>query len=269
MAVTDVRHRAVIALRNAHESADAKPDVQGYVPHLVDNLLPSVLTSDFVADLEKGSGGELHGKFRTAHSSSALAVNCFGPFKRHLSDLRMLGGARDAEGLGFEEKCPTGLGGTPPHLDVFLEGTGGTVAIESKCLEYLSPHRARFSSSYKTFRDSRRDSPWFQEMLRLMDDPGIYRRLDAAQLIKHAFGLMRNHPHATLLYLYWEPLNADFKPLEEHRSEIGVFADQIAGSSTRFRTMSYNALWSSWDRTAPGWLKAHLQDLRARYAVEI
>ena len=265
---TSVRQRALRGLWSAAKANGTDLDAKGYVSHFIDNLLPSVEASDFKADLEQGSGGELYGKFRAAHSSSALAVNCFGPFKRFPSDLRMPG-ARGFESLSFEKKCPTGLKGTPPHLDVFLEGADQTVAIESKCLEYLSPHLASFAPSYNTIRDSRRDSPWFQEMLRLMEDPGIYRWLDAAQLIKHAFGLMPNHPGATLLYLYWEPLNADLALFEEHRREIQAFADKVGSSLIPFRAMSYNALWALWDPSAPAWLRAHLEDIRGRYAVEI
>lgn len=246
----------------------ATPDGQGYVPDFVQNLVPSVSRDDFEADLEQGSGGELIGKFRAAHSSSALAVNCFGPFRRYPADLRMPG-ASQFERLSFEKKCPTGLRGTPPHLDVFLEGESRTVAIESKCLEYLSSHSAKFSPSYMTIRDWYPDSPWVREMMRLMDDPEVYRWLDAAQLVKHAFGLMRNHPDAILLYLYWEPLNADLAPFEEHRREIAAFADNVAESSVQFCAMSYPALWTLWERGAPTWLSAHLKDLRARYAVEI
>ena len=102
-----------------------------------------------------------------------------------------------------------------------------------------------------------------------MEDPGIYRWLDAAQLIKHAFGLMRSHPGATLLYLYWEPLNADLALFEEHRREIRAFADKVGKSPTPFRAMSYNVLWESWDPSASAWLRTHLEDIRARYAVEI
>lgn len=268
MAVASERQRAVTALRNALEHVGATPDVQGYVPNVVQNLVPFVSSDDFNADLEQGRGGELDGKFRAAHSSSALAVNCFGPFKRHPADLRIADGER-FDRLSFERKCPTGLGGTPPHLDVFLEGGGQTVAIESKCLEYLSPHSAEFSPSYETFRDSYSESPWVREMTRLMDDPRAYRRLDAAQLVKHAFGLMRNHPRAVLLYLYWEPLNAHLAPFVEHRAEIAAFSDKVATSGVPFRAMSYHALWAIWAQAAPPWLSAHLEDLRARYAVEI
>jgi hypothetical protein len=48
-------------------------------------------------------------------------------------------------------------------------------------------------------------------MLRLIDAPDCYAWPDAAQLIKHAFGLagrFGGRP-VTLLYLYWEPANPD------------------------------------------------------------
>lgn len=41
-----------------------------------------------------------------------------------------------------------------------------------------------------------------------------YQLLDAAQLIKHAFGLAhsRKNEPVTLVYLYWEPLDAGLSP---------------------------------------------------------
>jgi hypothetical protein len=130
--------------------------------------------------------------FRAIHSSSGLAVNCFAPFRRRMGDL-MLPGAGGFETLAFERRCPTGLrGGRAPNLDVLLIGPGGVVGIESKLTEHLAPHRAEFSIAYaEQIRDERRDQGYFREMLRLMDRPDSYVWLDAAQLIKHAFGLTR------------------------------------------------------------------------------
>ena len=247
-------------------------DVHGYSASFTDNLVPSVTAGDFASDLGQGSGNELSGKFRAAHSSSALAVNCFGPFKRNLSDLRICG-AEGSTALRFEEKCPTGLRGTPPNLDVFMERKDRVVAIESKCTEYLSPHTARFSTSYLTrIRDGRRLSTWFRQMQRLIGAPHTYSCLDASQLIKHALGLMYCYPdrQVTLLYLYWEPLNAvEHRVFGEHRREIAEFADRISGPCLAFEATTYNDLWSSWDETAPPWLRTHLRDLRVRYAVTI
>lgn len=273
----EVRQHALLALGKALEVASPGIvlDAHGYSASFADNLVPSVNVDDFASDLAQGSGNELSGKFRAAHSSSALAVNCFGPFKRNLSDLRVLRRRefQSFTSLCFEKRCPTGLHGTPPNLDVLMERPGRVVAIESKCTEYLSPHSARFSTSYRTgIRDARRRSTWFQEMLRLIDARHVYSCLDAAQLIKHALGLMYCYPErrATLLYLYWEPLNAVEHPVfEEHRREIAEFADRIAGPGLGFEATTYNDLWSSWGETAPPWLRTHLLDLRARYAVTI
>ena len=251
----EVRQHALLGLREALEAVRPRIvlDMHGYSTSCADNLVSSVTVGDFGSDLGQGSGNELSGKFRAAHSSSALAVNCFGPFKRNLSDLRVCG-AEDFMSLCFEKKCPTGLHGTPPNLDVLMERADRVVAIESKCTEYLSPHTARFSMSYRTrIRDARRQSTWFREMRRLIDEPHAYGCLDAAQLIKHALGLMYCYPdhRVTLLYLYWEPLNAvDFPVFEEHRREIAEFADRIAAPCLAFEATTYNDL-RSWASAAP------------------
>ena len=64
-------------------------DGRGYTRSFTENLLSCVEVSDFEPDLAQASGDELAGKFRAAHSTSALAVNCFAPFKRNLVDLRV------------------------------------------------------------------------------------------------------------------------------------------------------------------------------------
>lgn len=235
--------------------------------------MPGVGREDFEADLMAGDGNELAGKFRAAHSSSALAVNCFAPFRRHPTDLRLLEAA-GFEGLRFERKCPTGLrGGRAPNLDVLVEGQDGVIGIESKLVEFLALHRADFSPAYEQqIQDDRREQGWFREMLRLMQAPEAYQLLDAAQLIKHAFGLghvYRGRP-VTLLYLFWEPADAAGHPVfARHRDEIAAFAERVAGSTPPFAAMSYPELWERWDGDAPAWLAEHLSALRARYAVSL
>jgi hypothetical protein len=58
-------------------------DKNGYVNEAEQNLIEGVRLKDFEADLLQGDGNEMKGKFRAAHSSSALAVNTFAPFKAH------------------------------------------------------------------------------------------------------------------------------------------------------------------------------------------
>ena len=79
--------------------------------------------------------------------------------------------------LQFERKCPHGLvGRRSPNLDILAESPNGVVAIESKCLEYLTPHAAKFASAYeREIQDARRQSAWFAEMRRLIQEPRRYR----------------------------------------------------------------------------------------------
>jgi hypothetical protein len=236
-------------------------------------LLTKVLPEDFEADLNSGDGNELQTKFRAIHSSSGLAVNCFAPFRRQIADLHLQ--PSDAfDGLQFERKCPTGLkGGRSPNLDVLLFGPAGIVGVESKLSEYLGKHTAKFSPAYaQQIRDARRDGGYFREMLRLMDAPKNYTFLDAAQLIKHAFGLshtFKDRP-VSLLYLFWEPANPEDSPVfAAHRAEIAEFAERVAGSTPSFSAMSYPEFWTRLGTAPPKWPQTHLDELKMRYLVKI
>ena len=229
--------------------------------------------ADFEADLRQGDGNELAGKFRAAHSSSALAVNVFAPFK---SDTRGLcvAGKSGFESLQFERKCPHGLvGRRAPNLDLVATGRDGIIAIESKCLEPLSRHVADFSPAYDAgIRDERRNTGWFRQMARLVSEPRAYTWLDAAQLVKHAFGLAHTFPGqpVTLVYLYWEPSNAaDYPMFAQHRAEVARFAAAVDGSRPAFMAMSYPELLQSWSPQGggPNWLDLHVGRLKTRYEV--
>jgi hypothetical protein len=271
-----IRNRAITALQDAfsRQRPSVVLDDKGYAAESRDILLPMVSPEDFEADLNAGNGNELQTKFRAVHSSSALAVNAFAPFRRRIGPLAMPdhGGFKT---LAFEQKCPTGLRrGTPPNLDVLLSGESGVVGIESKLTEYLTSHRASFSPAYaEQIQDERRERGYFREMLRLMDAPDSYRWLDAAQLIKHAFGLAKTYSDrpVTLLYLFWEPANPSVSPVfAEHRREVAAFAERVAGSLPMFKAMSYAELWSAWcDAGQQDWLARHVEELRARYEVTL
>ena len=246
----------------------------GYVTELRDNLIEGVRLEDFVEDLGQG-GNELAEKFRAAHSSSALAVNTFAPFKADPSTLYLPGG-RDFSALHFEQKCPHGVAGdlAPPNLDVVADGLGAIVAVASKLIEYLDPHRAEFSPAYeRDIQDWRRYGAWFKEMMSLIASPTRYTYLDAGQLVKHAFGVGRvaNGRRATLLYLFWEPANCnDFDIFKTHRTEVMRFADSVRGSDPSFIAMPYSELWFAWERqTSASWLTTHVARLRARYLLKI
>src|SRR5439155_17711421 len=122
------------------------------------------------------------------HSSCALAINSFAPFKNRPGDLVLFG----ESGFGpptFEQELSTGLPGTPPTLDVFVRRGSEAVAIESKFLEYFTPTVAEFAASY-----TRAALPWAEECWwRVLEDSRSAgkRHLDVAQLVKHYFGISR------------------------------------------------------------------------------
>lgn len=266
----------------ARQHPDIAISERGYVADLRDNLLPLVEQKDFMEDFNAGDGKELQRgggsslpKFYAIHSSAALVVNCFAPFRRRIGDLDLPFGG-PPESLRFEQKCPTGLrGGRPANLDVLVEGPDGIIAIESKLTEHLSSQSAGFSPAYEEqIRDERREQGYFKEMLRLMAEPESYIWLNAAQLIKHAFGLAREFKdrQVMLLYLYWEPIDPDGAELfEQHRQEILKFEERTAGSTPVFQAMSYPELWRLWSESeeVPEWLSGHIDRLAARYLVRI
>src|SRR3954452_13243492 len=171
----DRRLQCALALARALKTQ--KPaisiDDRGYVAKIKDNLLPGITMASFEADLVAGAGSELRTKFLAAHSSAALAVNCFAWFRGNQVALDV-GENRELSLLGFEQTFATGLTrAEPPHLDVLANGACGLVAIESKCTEYLAPKRPRFSERYQTeITDARAAGPWFAEMVRIKHEAG-------------------------------------------------------------------------------------------------
>lgn len=242
-------------------------NTNSYAPQWEDNLLPGLPLDEIRTDLESGAGSELGGKLCAAHSSAALVVNTFGPFRMTPAGL-CLSGAAGFSAIRFEAQLPTGLRGTPPHLDLLAEGDV-VVAVESKCTEWMSSKPADFSPSYDRLRDSFGDSPWYQEMLRLRAEPGRYHYLDAAQLVKHAFGLMNRYGRrpVRLVYLYWEPLDAiGWAECLDHRREADALAAAVRNSQIQLQPMSYHELWEAWGR---GTRPPHLGYLRRRYALDM
>lgn len=269
-----IRTRALRALRNAflRTRPEIGLDDRGYVHRFSENLLPGVRAKDFETDLRSGDGNELQGKFRAVHSSSALAVNAFAPFRTRLPEL-VLPGSGPFSGLEFERKCPNGLRGKSPNLDLLLEGPEEVVGIESKLAEPMTATRAKFSPQYrKRLRDRLGSSAWFQEMCRLEEDPNRYGFLDAAQLVKHAFGLIYTFPdrNVKLLYLFWEPRNSRDHPFfSEHRRQVAEFAKSVQDSGPAFDAMSHGELWRHWSAATSPWLSAHIGNLQARYEIHL
>ena len=259
--------KAIWAAYRRNHSCPVSKD--GYVCCPEDNLISSVHMADFKDDMDSGSGNELKGKFRALHSSSALAVNVFAKWKNNPSDL-FLCGKKGLQSLTFEKKCPTGLGGTPPNLDVFLDNEHLLIAVESKFLEYLTPKKGFFSASYTRDNLPQSEEACWYLIDRIKEQPK--QHLDAAQLIKHYIGL-RNLPLArdkeiVLLYLFWEPENwKDFEVFHRHHGEISDFASYFDELSVKFIYQSYPELWDEWEQYYKK--TAHVSELRERYYLTI
>jgi len=246
------------------------PDHKGYVTDIERNLLPGVTPEMIKDDYLKGSGHEWKGKFRAIHSSSALAANTFGRWKTEPA-LLTFAGYTGFDKLELEAKCPTGLGGTPPNLDVLLKSTDTLIGIESKLLEPLTPTTPKFSASYSRDRLPLCDDIWWALLEKQMQQPSA-SHLDTAQLIKHYLGLRKNfsdHKNVLLVYIFWKPLNADkFEEYSRHAEALETFSRAVQHSETiRFIALDYLQLWDAWEKDRN--MAEHAKLLKDRYCVEI
>ncbi len=251
-------------------------DVPAYTREPYDNLLPA-LAPALLDDFASGDGRELEGdlpKFCAAHSSAALAANAFGCFRFHPERLRLAGLAGFTEAR-FEHRLSTGLPGNPPNLDFFISGPNGAVAVESKFTEVLAPKVATFAASYSKAVERLADSAWQRLFEALKENPRRFTKLDAAQLVKHYLGMRHSlADHAgrlVLLYMYWEPSNAQSIPeFIAHAEEVAAFSNIVRDSEVQFLAIGYPDLWDEWSRSV-SWegIEPHVGALRARYSMPV
>lgn len=243
----------------------------GYVSRPEENLIEGVQLRHFESDLKKGAGNELHSKFLAVHSSTALAVNSFAPFKDAPESLAFCG-RTGFSAISFERECRTGLrGGTHPHLDVWLESSREVSAVESKLTEYFDRKVAEYSDSYQREKFPHAEDCWW-DLLEDSKSVGM-KHLDVAQLVKHYLGLIRHlktseTPAVSLVYLYWEPMNGDsIDACIQHRNELDAFSQRVIQSEIRFVSRTYAELWEEWKERDR--LGAHVDNLIARYGVQL
>lgn len=268
------------ALRGARPNA--RIDDLGYArfaDSLVDGIDADAVRQVFETADSRGPGSR-QPRLYAAHSDIMLLVNVLAPWLGDLAALE-LAGQHGFRNLRFEMRLPTVEGAAPSWLPALLVSADGVVGVESECTGYLSGHPVNFSEAYESFWDEREENGWRREMRALQAGERGYARLDAARLVKQYMGLRllleaaagddgRRAP-ATLLYLYWEPLNsARFEECDEHRAEIRQFAAAVEGADIGFVAMSYFDQWAEWARgEAPAWLPLHLTRLHQRYSFRI
>lgn len=227
----------------------------------------------FRADLERGQGGELvpvNGKppkFHAAHSSSALAVNTFGIFRRSAKGLELVG-EQAFSSLEFEYPCPTGAGRGVANLDVLVRSRNCVVGVESKLCEFLRPKHAQFSPKYDYVVQSLADRSWTAFFQDLKRKPNAFLHVDAAQLVKHYLGLRNTFrkQKTALIYLFWEPTNATrYDAYRVHAAEAAAVSERLAGSSTPVVSMRYSEIWASMAPSHPH----HVAHLQRRYSFAV
>jgi hypothetical protein len=116
---------------------------------------------------------------------------------------------------------------------------------------------------------------------RLYAASGAFARLDAAQLVKHAFAL-RTAVHReercagkqpVLLYLYAEPERwpdgraVSSAEIDAHRAEIRDFAKTVAGDEVVFHACSYGELLSAWSAAPNAAARAHAAAVAGRFVL--
>ncbi len=266
------------ALRGA--KPDARVDDLGYAAFedcLVEGVDPDTVRKIFAT--AEGRPGGRQPRLYGASSALMLAVNAFAPWQADLGGLGVLDQAGFAD-MRFELRLPV-VGENTEWLDVLLVAPGGIIGVVSDCTGRLSGRPGEFSEAHEQFWADRPGNGWRREMLALKAGTSSYARLDAARLINQYMGLSllaravggEAGPAipATLLYLYWEPLNAArFDEFDEHRAETRAFAKAVEGSRIGFAAMSYIDLWAAWGRgAAPDWLAMHLARLHQHYSFRI
>jgi len=246
----------------------------------VPQFLPGVPVSHVLQRLANAAGKEIESaKFSSLESSAALAVNCFGWFIERPEQLPPLKGIETAgvPGMVDVEFCARfpWPGGRHPWLDAVVETPTTLVGVESKRFEpFRDVKSVSLSDAY--------DRPvWGRQMIgyermrdRLRAGEEKFSYLDAAQLIKHAFGLVtegrRRDRTPILFYLFAEPAERSgraiaTKDLVQHREEIARFAEAVAGNEVAFHYESYREWIKSW-RGLDSAVVAHGQEVMRRFS---
>jgi hypothetical protein len=227
--------------------------------------------------LDAAGGNELQsGKLHSPESSAALAVNTFGWFIGRAADLPAFPPIRDvdwpAQSVEIEREMRfPWSGGRHPWLDAAVKTNEHLIGIESKRFEpFRNKKTIRLSKAYDRDVWGEQMGPFISMRDALRDGLATFEHLDAAQLVKHAFGLVtesgRTGRSPVLLYLFAEPSTRGgrtIRPemLTRHRAEINTFGEAVEGAAVRFAACSYREWLAEWHGEA----RHHAEALLARF----
>lgn len=221
--------------------------------------------------LPPGVQGTGSARLREPESPMVIALNSFVNWRATPAQLR-LAGEGPFSVVRFDARCPTGIRGTPPLLDLIAAGDA-VVAVASRGIDYLQRRQGKLADAYDGVRPKGGLDPWIALLQRLRAGGSDYRYVDAPAVLKYALGLGQTFPGRPikLVYLYWEPADAErYEPFRAHRAELRRLADEVAGSTVSLVAQSFDALWSEWAALPePAWLRGIVAALRERYAVVI
>lgn len=221
-------------------------------PSLTANLIMP-MDDDVRRQFQGGAGGELGteqlpGKMWSLRSSSALAYNFLAPWRgQDLQRLAAAFGRRiDGPPITFERPFPHGLPpqqgrqAIPPNLDLAI-GDQLPLAIECKFTEPYGADKAGdcLKAAYFDGGQKRWSDVGLPECQRLAENLGkelSYRRLDAAQLLKHLLGLAYSTQAAPRLLCLW--FDDGSALAQEHRRELDQFA-ALLDHSIEFSAITY------------------------------
>lgn len=241
-------------------------------------FLPGVSAEHVMQRLKAAGGKEVEsGKFVSPDSSAALAVNCFGWFIDRPELLPVLPGLQCADWPATRvdvEYCARfpWRGGRHPWLDAVVQTSRWLIGVESKRYE---PFRDRKSVSLSDAYDrpvwGANMEPYERMRDSLRAGAIAFEYLNAAQLVKHAFGLVtdagRSSTQPALVYLFAEPSHRGGQAispeaLTAHRREIATFADAVSGAEVRFAALSYRDWLANW---SDGRVAAHRDAILAAF----
>lgn len=226
-----------------------------------------------VGRLTAAGGNEIEsGKLASKESSAALAINTFGWFVERPHLLPVLPGlAHVGPALWVEvEYCARfpWAAGRHPWLDAAVATSTHLIGVESKRYEpYRDRKKVSLSSTYDQPVWGENMQPFERMRDRLRSGEVRFEYLDAAQLVKHAFGLVtdgrRRALRPALHYMYAEPEHLrgsllTSEAFEAHRREIDQFSAFVSGAEVEFAASSYREWFAHWDRDQPA-LTAHAQ----------
>lgn len=240
-------------------------------------FLPGVPEALVRLALSKAGGKEIEsGKLNSPESSAALAVNAFGWFITRPGELPPFPPLPDAGWPARRVDVERQMrfpwrGGLHPWLDAAVETRTALVGVESKRFEpFRDAKSISISAAYdrEVWGDDMGPFTGLRDSLRAGST--TFKHLDAAQLVKHAFGLVtegrRVGKKPVLLYLYAEPQRRGTAPngaeaLARHREEIANFAALVAGAEVEFAACSYREWLMEWTGEAG----LHAEALIARF----